>query len=187
MKNCFFITGTGTSVGKTTVSAILCVRHSFDYWKPVQTGQELDREYVENYAKKYNKKIVCYKEAYHFLQPASPHIAAKSEGAEIEIDKIIPPKKENLIIEGAGGLLVPLNNQFFIVDLIRKFSIPAIIVSENILGTINHTLLTIEALRTRNIKIEGVIMNRNSHYKENALAIERYSAVKVIDFIDDIK
>jgi dethiobiotin synthetase len=154
-----FITGIGTDVGKTIVSAILCQWLQANYWKPIQSGDS------EGGDSKTLKKLVShssfeiFKEAYKFDAPLSPHAAAKLEGKKIEVDSIIPPKSKNtIIIEGAGGLLVPLNyRNETICDLIIHLKAQVIVVVKEYLGNINHTLLTISHLEKNNIKIAGFV------------------------------
>jgi len=154
-----FVTGIGTDVGKTIVSAILCEWLHANYWKPVQSGDPNGGD------SKTLKKLVShssfeiFKETYRFDAPLSPHAAAQLEGKEIELDSIIPPESKNpIIIEGAGGLLVPLNYQNeTICDLIMHLKTQAIVVVKEYLGNINHTLLTIAHLREHKIKIAGLV------------------------------
>ena len=154
-----FVTGIGTDVGKTIVSAILCEWLLANYWKPIQSGD------IEGGDSKTLKNLVShpsfeiFKEAYNFDAPLSPHAAAKLEGKEIEGDSIVLPESKNpIIIEGAGGLLVPLNYQKeTICDLIIHLKAQVIVVVKEYLGNINHTLLTISHLEKNNIKIAGLV------------------------------
>lgn len=152
-KRSFFITGTDTSVGKTVTSAFLCYHLRYDYFKPIQTGDIKDSDFVKEFS---NQKT--FKETYHFKTPASPHIAAKIESSIIEMSSITLPKQHSLIVEGAGGVLVPLNKNEFIIDLIKYLDMPVVVVARTAIGTINHTLLTIEALEKRNTKIAGIVL-----------------------------
>jgi dethiobiotin synthetase len=157
----YFVTGIGTDVGKTVASAILVEALEADYWKPIQSGAttDSDRRTVQSLIT--NTKSVFHPEVYSLTEPLSPHAAAELDGVEIDLDKIVVPETENtLIIEGAGGLMVPLNYKgFMVVDLITYCKAEAILVSRNYLGSINHTLLSIEALINRNIPIKGIIIN----------------------------
>ena len=154
-----FITGIGTDVGKTIVSAILCEWIQANYWKPIQSGDPEggDSKTLKNLVSHSSFKI--FKEAYTFDAPLSPHAAAKLEGKEIQVDSIIPPESKNpIIIEGAGGLLVPLNyRNETICDLIIHLNAQVIVVVKEYLGNINHTLLTISHLEKNNIKIAGFV------------------------------
>ena len=157
----YFITGTGTGVGKTLVSAILTEALEADYWKPVQAGIEsTDSAWIRNMVS--NQTSTIHPETFLLKLPASPHIAAKDETINLTIDKIleeIPQTSNNLVIEGAGGLMVPLNKKEFVIDLIEKLHCEVVIVSRNYLGSINHSLLTALALESRNIKVLGWIFN----------------------------
>jgi dethiobiotin synthetase len=153
-----FVTGIGTDVGKTVVSSVLTEGLVADYWKPVQTGAAFgsDSEKVKRLVT--NGVSVIHPEAYRFDTYVSPHAAAAVEGKEIDFDSITLPKTDRtLIIEGAGGLLVPINQKYFMIDLIKKLDAHTILVSQNYLGNINHTLLSCELLRSRGIKVLGII------------------------------
>lgn len=157
-KRPIFITGIGTEIGKTIVSAVLVEKLQADYWKPVQSGQldNSDTMIVQKLIS--NKKSVFHQEAYRLTKPFSPHLSAALDGIEIELNKINLPQTENqLIIEGAGGLMVPLNEKVLIIDLIEKLDAEVILVSKNYLGSINHTLLSIEILKNRKIPIKRLI------------------------------
>ncbi|WP_339048758.1 dethiobiotin synthase [Candidatus Mesenet endosymbiont of Phosphuga atrata] len=169
-----FITGTDTSVGKTLISSWICLHTGYSYFKPIQTGADKDSDVVSKLA---NSNI--YEESYIYKNPLSPHLAASLENSSIDISRINLPKERNLIVEGAGGILVPINKIMFMVDLIKKLNIPVILVARSTLGTINHTLLSLEALRTRGISILGVILN-GSHNQDNIKAIEFYGKVEVL-------
>lgn len=177
----FFITGTDTDVGKTTICAWLTAQLHFDWWKPVQTGLPPECDTAKMKVLMENTKGMFIPPAYHFQAPLSPHHAAFLEKKTIDITKIcsIPQTKNSLLIEGAGGVLVPIQGSFLMIDLIKSFNIPALVVARSELGTINHTCLTIEALKKRGINIAGIIMNGPSrpHNKE---AIEHYSSTKVL-------
>ncbi len=154
----YFVTAIHTDSGKTLVSAILCEALYADYWKPVQAGFPTDSETVASLISNGSTKI--HPEAYLLKKPASPHAAAKAEGIEIKRENfILPSISRDLVIEGAGGCLVPLAKDFFVVDLIDKFKAEVILVSNLYLGSINHTLLTVEALKSRKINIKGIIFN----------------------------
>lgn len=153
-----FISGIGTEIGKTVVSAVLVENLQADYWKPIQSGEldNSDSMLVERLIS--NKKTMIHPEAYRLTQPFSPHKSAALDGIHIDLDKIILPKTENqLIIEGAGGLMVPLNDRDLIIDLIKKLDAEVILVSKNYLGSINHTLLSVELLKNRSIPIRKLI------------------------------
>lgn len=154
-----FVTGISTDVGKTIVSSILTEALLADYWKPIQAG-DLDNSDTMKVGKLIsNTQSKLHPESYKLNTPASPHLAAEIDNVVIDLAKIVEPKTENhLIIEGAGGLLVPLNAQECIDDLIKP-DYKVVVVSRNYLGSINHTLLTIEALQHRNIPIFGIVFS----------------------------
>lgn len=155
-----FITGIGTEVGKTIVSAIVTEALSADYWKPIQAGDldNSDTHKVQSLIS--NSSSQFHKEAFRLKHPMSPHAAAERDGVTIQLKDIQAPKTRNhLIIEGAGGLMVPLNNENCIIDLIPELDCEVVLVSRNYLGSINHTLLSIEALQKRGIPIKGIIFN----------------------------
>jgi len=147
MKNPIFITGIGTDVGKTVVSAIVARALQADYWKPVQAGFSEGTDSLRIQKLLRNKNTVIHPEVYRFALPASPHISARDENIEISLEKIYNTfhslhTGNRIVIEGAGGLMVPLNQKEFIADLIIKLNATVIIVSRNYLGSINHSLLT---------------------------------------------
>jgi len=170
-----FVTGTGTEVGKTLVCLGFCLALKADYWKPVQTGFDKDYLFIKKFLP--DKKVhAC---SYDFKKPLSPNQAAQKEKQQIHLDKITPPQSSLLIIEGAGGVLVPLNKKEMMIDLIQKLGFPVIVTAKSGLGTINHTLLTLEALKSRGIKTLGVILSGDFH-KENKKDIERQGQTPVI-------
>jgi len=158
----YFVTGIDTDSGKTLVSAILCEALQADYWKPVQAGLPRDSDTVKGLIS--NTKTVIHPESYLLKTPASPHAAAKIDNINISLSYFKLPLTNNaIIIEGAGGCLVPLNDRAFIVDMIPIFNAEVILVADLYLGSINHTLLTIEALQKRNLYIKGIIFNGDSN------------------------
>jgi dethiobiotin synthetase len=160
-----FVTGIGTDIGKTLVSAILVEALRADYWKPVQSGTfyPTDSENMRGYIS--NEISAVHPEAYRLREHKSPHEAAANENIEIDPDKIILPHTLNktLVIEGAGGVMVPLTEKYFILDLIKKFSTEVVLVVQNYLGSINHSLLTIDVLKRNNVKISGIVFNGSPH------------------------
>lgn len=157
----YFITGIGTDVGKTVASAIVVEALKADYWKPVQAGDLDNTDTMKVKALVSNPRSKFHPEAYRFSSAMSPHAAAAAENITIEPGKLLLPATTNtLIIEGAGGLMVPLTNQFLVIDLIEQLKAEVVIVSRNYLGSINHTLLTFAALKSRNISIAGIIFNQ---------------------------
>lgn len=173
----YFVTATGTDAGKTLVSAILCRALGADYWKPIQCGSPRDSDQISSLL---GKEQVIHPETYDLKMPASPHAASKAEGVEVVLENFTLPKTENsLIIEGAGGLLVPLNDECFVIDLIQYLNVQVILVANLYLGSINHTLLSIEALKARNIHIEGIIFNGESN-PESERIILKHSGLRVL-------
>ena len=176
----FFISGIGTDVGKTLVSKILCRVLHADYWKPMQSGElhDLDSEKVATIQQ---FPFQVFLERYLFSKPLSPHAAASFDGISVELtDFKIPHTERNLIIEGAGGLHVPINQRGdCIIDLVAYFEVPTVLVSRHYLGSINHTLLSINALRQRNIPITGIVFVGNS-LPETEEIIMRISEIPVL-------
>ncbi|MEW2920390.1 dethiobiotin synthase [Muricauda sp. ANG21] len=157
-----FVTGISTEVGKTVASAIVVEALHADYWKPVQAGDlgNSDSHKIESYIS--NTKTVIHPNSYALQTPMSPHAAADIDGITIDLEKIVPPETNNhLVIEGAGGLLVPLNDTDTIFDLIQP-DYKVIVVSRHYLGSINHTLLTLEKLRKKDVKV-GIIFSGDEH------------------------
>ena len=186
MKN-YFITGIGTNVGKTIASAILTEALQADYWKPIQTGsfEDNDKNTIKNLIS--NSKTVFHNETYNFKEPVSPHLAAALENKKIKIETIGLPETENsLIIEGAGGILVPLNENNFVIDIARNLEAPIILVCLNYLGCINHSLLSIDYLLKNDFEIKGLILNGNFD-KAVKSAIINYSEIPVIAEISEMK
>lgn len=153
----YFVTAIGTDSGKTVISAVLCKALNADYWKPVQAGTPTDSDTVRKLA---GVATTIHKEKYLLQTPASPHAAAKIDGVTICVsDFQIPEHSGKLIIEGAGGCLVPLNDNEFVIDLAKHFDAKIILVANLYLGSINHTLLTYEALKGRGLSTCGIIFN----------------------------
>lgn len=156
----YFVTGIGTDVGKTVIAAILTESLEADYWKPIQAGDLDNSDTIKVMNLVSNTKTVFHKEAYQLTEPMSPHAAADIDGITINIDEVqLPITNNNLIVEGAGGLMVPLNDKDLIIDLIKKLNLEVVLVSQNYLGSINHTLLSVEVLKAKGIKIAGIIFN----------------------------
>lgn len=179
-----FITGIGTDVGKTVASAIVTEALEADYWKPIQAG-DLDASDTQKVKSRIsNKKSQFHSNAYALNTPASPHYAACIDGVVIDLKNIIETKTDNhLVIEGAGGLLVPLNENDCVIDLIKK-DYKVIVVSRHYLGSINHTLLTFEALKTRGIAIAGIIFSGDENQATETIILSKTKA-KFIGRIDN--
>ena len=182
--NTYFITGIGTDVGKTVAAAIVTEALEADYWKPVQAGelQHTDTHSVEELIS--NSKSVMHEHSYALRTPMSPHAAAVIDGIQIDLETIEEPYTENhLVIEGAGGLLVPLNEQQTISDLIKS-NYKVIVVSRHYLGSINHTLLTLSELRRRGVAVSGIIFNGEAHPSTENI-IKKMGLVEEIGRIDE--
>jgi dethiobiotin synthetase len=171
-----FITGIGTDVGKTIASSIIVEALQADYWKPVQAGDlnNSDSHKIQSYIS--NSVTVIHENSYKLTTPASPHLAAKLDHITIDIQQIVEPKTANhLVIEGAGGVLVPLNNSDCIIDLIKE-DYKVIVVSRHYLGSINHTLLTLEALRSRNIPVAGIVFSGDEYPSSEEIILSKSNA-----------
>lgn len=153
----YFVTAIGTDSGKTVISAALSMALNADYWKPIQAGFPKDSDTVKELT---NNQIVIHPESYVLNTPASPHYAAEVDGLEVQSSKfVVPITQNNLIIEGAGGCLVPLNKNEFVIDLAKQFKTEIILISNNYLGSINHTMLTLQFLKQNELKLKGIIFN----------------------------
>ena len=185
-----FITGTGTGIGKTLIAAIVTEALEADYWKPVQAGfnQGTDSLWVGQMIS--NKKTVVHPEVYKFNMAASPHIASRTEQKKVVLKDIInhlPKTKKHLIIEGAGGLMVPLNKKEFVINLIKKLKARVIIVSKNELGSINHSLLTAMVLKKEKINVAGWIFTGEYLHYENEIANwSGYPVIASVKHLDEI-
>ncbi len=189
LPNKIFVTGTGTDVGKTVLSAILMAGLKARYWKPVQSGLNAitDAQLIKNLTGLSSSHF--FPETYRLNQPLSPHASAAMDGVTIKMDSFNLPEMEpddTLIVEGAGGILVPLNEQSMMIDLMVKLDIPVLLVSANVLGTINHTLLSLELLKQRGLDVVGVILNGDSN-AINKNAIKFYGKTSVLAEIPIMK
>jgi dethiobiotin synthetase len=178
-----FVTGIGTGIGKTIVSAVLVEKLKADYWKPVQSGELDNSDTMKVKALVTNATTDFHPESYRLTQPYSPHKSAAIDGVIIDPEKITTPKTDNnLIIEGAGGLMVPLNDRFLMIDLIRKLNAEVILVSQNYLGSINHTLLSAHALKQHEIPVKGIIFNGQSNLNSEEYILG-YTGLKLLGCI----
>jgi dethiobiotin synthetase len=184
VRESLFVTGTDTNVGKTVLSALLVSALDAFYWKPIQTGaaEGTDRETVIQLAAIPERQTL--KEAYCFEPPVSPHLAAEGSGVRIDIAGIQPPNGLSgpLIVEGAGGILVPINDSELMLGLASRLGFPVIIAARSALGTINHSLLTIRALHCAKVPVKGVVMvgPRN---RDNERSVERFGGVPLVGWI----
>ena len=179
-----FITGIGTDVGKTIASAIITEALEADYWKPVQAGDldHSDSHKVQKFIS--NGKTKFHPNAYALNTPASPHLAAELDGVTIKVKNIKEPKtKSHLVIEGAGGVFVPLNDADCVIDLIQPDH-KVVIVSRHYLGSINHTLLTVEALKSRKLDIAGIVFNGDENKASEEIILKK-TGLKMIGRIEN--
>lgn len=197
----FFITGTDTDVGKTFIAGTLMTGLNAAYWKPIQSGSDptTDRQWLKQVTELPDERFLP--ETYLFSQPLSPHAAAAVDGATIETARLrqdfsehrktlqtthFGPHRPRLIVEGAGGLMVPLTENVLVIDMIDQFHLPVLLVCRSTLGTINHTLLSIEQLRARHIPLLGIVMN-GPRNESNKQAIEHFGNARVIAQVEPVE
>lgn len=156
MKN-IFVTAIGTDSGKTMTSAILCEALGAAYWKPIQAGLPRDTDTVASLVS--NKNFKAFPERHLLKTPASPHAAARIDGVHISVHDFTSPAREGIVMEGAGGCLVPINDHEFVIDIAEVLKCEIILVSNLYLGSINHTLLTLHLLQSRKLPVKGIIFN----------------------------
>jgi dethiobiotin synthetase len=176
------VTGTDTDVGKTVASATLTLGLDAYYWKPIQAGltPSTDTADVRKWTGLPDDRFLP--ETYRLREPMSPHAAAEIEGVEIDVSRIVGaelPTDRPVVVEGAGGLMVPVNDDMLIVDIIAELKMPVVLVARTSLGTLNHTLLSVSELRRRSIPLVGVVLNGEEH-ESNRQAIEKYGDVRVL-------
>lgn len=177
----YFVSGIGTDVGKTLASAVLCQAWGADYWKPVQSGGLEHSDSMEVRRVVSNPGCKFHAESYRLPYPISPDASAVRAGITIELARFILPEKANtLIVEGAGGLLVPLNESLLVVDLIQHLRLPVILVSRHYLGSINHTLLSLEVLFNRGIPVAGIVFNGAEHPETEASIMHFAGGIPVL-------
>lgn len=164
----YFVTGIDTDSGKTLVSAILCEALSFEYWKPIQAGFPKDSETI----KALSPHTIIHPEQYVLKTPVSPHASAKIDGITITLESFVLPRKDGLVIEGAGGCLVPLNDTNFVIDLFPKLNAQIILVADLYLGSINHTLLSAHVLKSRDYVVRGIIFNGPSNPESERIILK---------------
>ncbi|MEM6271905.1 MAG: dethiobiotin synthase [Bacteroidota bacterium] len=182
----FVVVGIDTDAGKTVVAALLCLGLEADYWKPVQAGREpmTDTGRVREITGLPEDHF--HPEAYCLAWPASPHAAAAQEGIRIAAEKIVlPVTPRKLVIEGAGGLMVPLREDYMYLDLLAEWKLPVVLVVRTYLGSINHSLLSIAALRRNAIPILGLVFNEGGR-PESEGVIERYSGIEVLGGVPEL-
>ncbi|NVJ45670.1 MAG: dethiobiotin synthase [Cytophagia bacterium] len=167
----YFVTAIGTDSGKTLISSILVEALKADYWKPIQAGLPTDTDKVKQLV---NNPISQFHPETHQLKlPASPHAAARFEHLHIQLDDfVLPETKNEVVIEGAGGVLVPINQEDFVIDIARELEAEVILVANLYLGSINHTLLTVEYLRQNNFKVKGIIFNGDTNPESEQIILK---------------
>lgn len=188
-----FVTGIGTGIGKTVISAIITEALKADYWKPVQAGLSDTTDSLTVKELLSNPVSVVHPEAYKLSMPASPHIAAKQDNQLINLEKIersfrhLSSINDNLVVEGPGGLMVPLNDNEFVVDLIAKLGARVVMVSRNYLGSINHSLLTAQLCRQRKLEVLGWIFNDEyGNYEEDIVKWSGYPMITRLPFSEQV-
>lgn len=183
----FIVTGTDTGLGKTVVSAMYTLGLGMNYYKPIQSGieDETDREAIKRMTGLSDDRVM--QDGIRLTEPLSPHRSAELDGVDIDI-AAVAPKGDNLLIEGAGGLMVPVNRQTLYIDVFADWGLPCVLAARTGLGTINHTLLSLEAMRKRGIEIIGVAFVGDDN-PDNMKTISEMGDVKAlgrVPMMDDI-
>ena len=182
------VAGIGTEVGKTLVSAILCEVLQARYWKPIASGSDdgpAESVSVANLIRDGANRV--YSERYLFRKSLSPHVAAAIDGVEVSLEECVPPIcEEPLVVELAGGIMVPLTDSATNLDLVRSLDLPVVVVSRHYLGSINHTLLTLAALRQAEVRIKGIVFN-GDELPDTERIISRLSDVSVIGRVPSLQ
>ncbi|MFN6086523.1 MAG: dethiobiotin synthase [Fluviicola sp.] len=175
----FIITGIGTGIGKTFCSAVICEALGLDYWKPIQSGEldNLDSDFVRNNT----SERTIHPERFLLTEPLSPHESARIDGIELEIkDFAIPIFEKGTLIEGAGGLMVPLNDKNDVyLDVFMNWNLPLFVVTKHYLGSINHTLLTIETLLSKKLTIQSLVVNGERNEASERIYKTRFPQIKI--------
>jgi dethiobiotin synthetase len=174
----YFVAGIDTDSGKTLVSAILCQALEADYWKPIQAGLPRDTDTVQSLIS--NPLTRFHAERHLLKMPASPHASAKAEGVSISLTDFALPPAERLVVEGAGGCLVPINQQHFVLDIAIRLQLRVVLVADLYLGSINHTLLTSSLLAQRNIKVTGIIFNGPPNIESESIILQHTGYRKLL-------
>jgi len=181
----YIIAGIGTEIGKTVCSAIITKALDADYWKPIQAGNLTDGDAY--WVEKWVPDTTIHASTYALQNPLSPHTAAELDGIRIDLNSFhLPETKGNLIIELAGGIMVPLNEKDTNLDLIERLGLPVILVSKNYLGSINHTLMTYEILKSRNIEITGIVFNGQTNSSGESFIL-KYTGLPVLMRVNEEK
>lgn len=175
----FFVTGTSTDIGKTFFASILLKYTNGIYFKPIQTGEK-DRDIVKKNTALNKSHFI--EEKYHFKEPVSPHYAAEKANVNIDLNRINLPDSldKKIVVEGAGGVFAPIGKKLYMIDIIKRISLPTIVVAEDTLGTINHTLLTLNSLVAYNCKVSFIVLNRYNPESYNYTAICEITQLPVL-------
>ncbi len=183
----YIVTGIGTDLGKTVVSAILTEKLQADYWKPVQAGLPKDADTVQSLIS--NNRSVIHPEKFVLQTPTSPHDAARQDGVTITLaDLSLPETRNHLIIEGAGGIIVPLNEKITFLDVFKQWQLPVILVSRHYLGSINHTLMSIQVLQSENIPLKGIVFvgDENPATENIILEMTQVKCLGRVDYFESL-
>lgn len=181
-----FVTAIGTDSGKTVVSAIVAQALGAAYWKPVQSGLPRDADTVAAWVS--HPAFEVFPSTYELQMPASPHASAAAEGVEIQLERIVRPHTTKpLVVEGAGGVLVPLNRRHFVIDIALQLQVPVILVSNLYLGSINHTLLTYEALKARRVPVLGIVFNGEPNPQSEDIILHHTGYKKLLHILPEQK
>jgi dethiobiotin synthetase len=183
----FVITGIGTEVGKTFCSTVICIALETNYWKPIQAGdlEQLDSDFVQ----KYSSNTEIEQSLYLLKQPLSPHESARLDGFSLKLnDFLLPTFKKNTLIEGAGGLCVPINQELLLLDVFKMWNLPLIVVTKHYLGSINHTLLTLQELHRSGLKIFTLVINGIRNESSERVYRTHFPELKItyISHLDEI-
>lgn len=155
----YCIIGTHTGIGKTVFSSVLCKASGFDYWKPVQAGDLDDSDTINVQRRVADPSITLYPERFRLTHAVSPHRAAELDGLDMQLSDFVLPKSEKLVVETAGGLMSPINQGILVLDLAKNLNLPLVLVSGNYLGSINHTLLTVAAIKNAKLNLKGIVFS----------------------------
>ncbi|HEY9117707.1 MAG TPA: dethiobiotin synthase [Roseivirga sp.] len=174
----YFVTAIGTDSGKSLISSILVEALKADYWKPIQAGLPADTDFVKGMVSNDISKF--HPETHRLKLPASPHAAARYEHLHIQLDDFVLPETDNeIIVEGAGGVMVPINQDNFVIEIAKELNMEVILVANLYLGSINHTLLTVDYLKQNNYKVKGIIFNGEGNLESEQI-IEKHSGYPVL-------
>lgn len=178
-----FVAGISTDVGKTMVSAALCASFGYEYFKPIQSGEPCDKDRVASLLNGVGK---THKNAISLDLPISPHLAARAKGIDISLSSLSLPKKDRLLIELAGGLYTPISQNLFMIDIISHFKLPVFLVAREYLGAINHSFLSLQALKSRGLELLGVIISGNDSYLGEILKQNLVPCFNLAHFKDEV-